>query len=211
MIDRIRPGLLLLLWCLLGLSGPALATQRLLVMGDSLSAGYGLSAEAGWVGLLGAALKDEGRDWEVDNASVSGETSSGGLARIDDALARHRPALVLIALGANDGLRGLTPMLLAENLRGMVLKARASDAQVLLVGIRIPPNYGPAYTRAFERTFSDLAAELGVPLLPFLLEPIADDEHWFQSDRLHPTAEAQPLLLRHVRTALDPLLLELTP
>lgn len=207
---RSRPGLWLTI-CLVVLSGPALATQRLLVMGDSLSAGYGLPAEAGWVGLLGEALKDEGRDWEVVNASVSGETSSGGLARIDDALARHRPALVLIALGANDGLRGLTPTLLAENLRRMVLKIRAAEARVLLVGIRIPPNYGPAYSRAFEGTYTDLAAELDLPLLPFLLEPIAEDERWFQSDRLHPTAEAQPLLLRHVRTALDPLLLELTP
>lgn len=210
MISRSRPGLLLI-FCLFVLSAPALATQRLLVMGDSLSAGYGLPAEAGWVGLLAEALKAEGGHWEVVNASVSGETSSGGLARIDDALARHRPALVLIALGANDGLRGLTPTLLAENLRRMVLKARAADARVLLIGIRIPPNFGPAYSRAFEGTYTDLAAELDLPLLPFLLEPIAEDERWFQPDRLHPTAEAQPLLLRHVRSALDPLLLESTP
>ncbi|MCU0753965.1 MAG: arylesterase [Xanthomonadales bacterium] len=184
----------------------ATAAARVLVMGDSLSAGYGLSAEQGWVGLLATALKAEGKDWEVVNASVSGETSAGGAARIGDALARHRPAVVVIALGANDGLRGLGPDLLAANLRRMVRAATASGARVLLVGIRIPPNYGPAYTRAFEGSFASVATELALPLLPFLLEPIAADERWFQSDRLHPTAEAQPLILAHVRTALDPLL-----
>jgi acyl-CoA thioesterase-1 len=184
----------------------AMGASRVLVLGDSLSAGYGLSAEQGWVGLLAAALKAEGSAWEVVNASISGETSSGGAARIGDALARHRPAVVVIALGANDGLRGLGPDLLAANLRQMATAATKSGARVLLVGIRIPPNYGPTYTRAFEGTFASVATELQLPLLPFLLEPIADDERWFQPDRLHPTAEAQPLILAHVRTALDPLL-----
>lgn len=182
------------------------AADRVLVMGDSLSAGYGLSAEQGWVGLLAAALKAEGKNWEVVNASVSGETSAGGVARIGDALARHQPAVVVIALGANDGLRGLGPDLLATNLRRMATTAIEAGARVLLVGIRIPPNYGPAYTRAFEGTYTSVASELKLPLLPFLLEPIAADERWFQPDRLHPTAEAQPLILAHVRTALDPLL-----
>ncbi len=192
---------LVLLW-----PAAALANARVLVLGDSLSAAYGLPAEQGWVGLLAAALKAEGSAWEVVNASVSGETSSGGAARIGDALARHQPAVVVIALGANDGLRGLGPDLLAANLRRMAVAATQSGARVLLIGIRIPPNYGPAYTRAFEGTFSKVAAELQLPLLPFLLEPIAAEESWFQPDRLHPTAEAQPLILAHVRTALDPLL-----
>jgi acyl-CoA thioesterase-1 len=192
---------LVLLW-----PAAALANARVLVLGDSLSAAYGLPAEQGWVGLLAAALKAEGSAWEVVNASVSGETSSGGAARIGDALARHQPAVVVIALGANDGLRGLGPDLLAANLRRMAVAATQSGARVLLIGIRIPPNYGPAYTRAFEGTFGKVAAELQLPLLPFLLEPIAAEESWFQPDRLHPTAEAQPLILAHVRTALDPLL-----
>lgn len=192
---------LVLLW-----PAAALANARVLVLGDSLSAAYGLPAEQGWVGLLAAALKAEGSAWEVVNASVSGETSSGGAARIGDALARHQPAVVVIALGANDGLRGLGPDLLAANLRRMAVAATQSGARVLLIGIRIPPNYGPAYTRAFEGTFDKVAAELQLPLLPFLLEPIAAEESWFQPDRLHPTAEAQPLILAHVRTALDPLL-----
>lgn len=182
------------------------ASPRLLVLGDSLSAGYGLSAEQGWVGLLASSLKAEGKDWAVVNASVSGETSAGGAARISDALTRHQPEVVVIALGANDGLRGLAPDLLALNLRRMASTAQEAGARVLLVGIRIPPNYGPAYTRAFEGVFPAVAAELGLPLLHFLLEPIAADERWFQQDRLHPTAEAQPLILAHVRTALDPLL-----
>jgi len=197
---------ILLLTLLVAWSASAAATQRLLVLGDSLSAGYGLNAEQGWVGLLAAELKAEGKAWEVVNASVSGETSSGGAARIADALARHQPAVVVIALGANDGLRGLAPDLLAANLRRMAKAATATGARVLLVGIRIPPNYGPAYTRAFEGSFANVAEELDLPLLPFLLEPIAADERWFQGDRLHPTAEAQPLLLKHVRAALDPLL-----
>lgn len=184
------------------------AAARLLVMGDSLSAGYGLPAEQGWVGLLAAQLKSEGKGWEVVNASVSGETSAGGAARIGDALSRHQPAVVVIALGANDGLRGLGPDLLAANLRRMANAATAAGARVLLIGIRIPPNYGPAYTRAFEGTFARVADELKLPLLPFLLEPIATDERWFQADRLHPNAEAQPRILAHVRTALDPLLKE---
>ena len=189
--------------------GPAAASPQrptLLVMGDSLSAAYGLAEEQGWVALLAERLSGHGPGWEVVNASISGETTAGGASRIAHALRSHRPELVLIELGANDGLRGLPLELAQANLRSMVEASRKAGAAVLLVGMQIPPNYGPDYTRGFIDMYRALAEEQQVALLPFLLEPIAGDLQKFQADRLHPTAQAQPLLLEHVWSVLRPLL-----
>ena len=183
------------------------ATQRtVLVMGDSLSAAYGLSASQGWVSLTAQKIAKEKPGWRVVNASISGETSAGGAARIAAELRRHKPAVVVIELGANDGLRGLPLAQTRANLEKMILAAQASKALVLLIGMRLPPNYGPDYTRGFERTFRELSQRHGTAFLPFLLEPIALDERAFQADRLHPTAAAQPKLRDHVWPALSPLL-----
>ncbi|MCB1956506.1 MAG: arylesterase [Rhodocyclaceae bacterium] len=178
----------------------------LLVWGDSLSAGYGLRAEQAWPSLLEKALRDRGLEATVVNGSVSGETTAGGRSRLPDALSRHKPDILVLALGANDGLRGLPAPLMRANLEAMIGAARGSGARVLLVGMRIPPNYGPAYAAKFRETFEKTAAEVQVPLLDFLLEPIALDRSQFQSDGLHPIAEAQPALMRHVLAALEPLL-----
>jgi acyl-CoA thioesterase-1 len=187
-------------------SAAASAEHVVLVMGDSLSAGYGMAAPQGWVALAGEQLKTRHPGWGIVNASISGETSAGGVARIEDELARVDPDVVVIALGANDGLRGLPLLQTRTNLSRMVGKAKASGAEVLLVGMRMPPNLGQAYTDGFEANYRHIAAEHDVALLPFLLEPVASDRAAFQDDNLHPTAEVQPLLRDHVWQALEPLL-----
>lgn len=189
---------------LLGLASPLRAESTLLVMGDSLSAAYGLEESQGWVALLGERLSDRG--WTVVNASLSGETTSGGASRIAFSLRQHRPDLVLIELGANDALRGLPLDLSEANLRSMIEASHSYGARVLLIGMQIPPNYGPDYTRGFIEMYRRLADEQDVALLPFLLEPIAEGEQHFLPDRLHPNAAAQPMLLEHVWSALQPLL-----
>jgi acyl-CoA thioesterase I len=180
--------------------------RTLLVMGDSLSAAHGLATEQGWVHLLAERLTRERPEWRVVNASISGETTAGGAARIDAALKQHAPALVVIQLGANDALRGLPLDLARANLERMITASKAQGAQVLLVGIRIPPNYGPDYAEQLRAMYVELAQQHGLALLPFLLEPIAAERDAFQADNLHPTAAAQPRLLAHVWTALQPLL-----
>ena len=183
------------------------ATERtVLVMGDSLSAAYGLSADQGWVALLGERMQKQRPGWRVVNASISGETSAGGAARIIDAVARHHPDVVVIALGANDGLRGLPVEQTRINLARMIGAAHGAGAEVLLVGMRMPPNLGGEYTRAFEETFRMLSQRFDTALLPFLLEPIALDRDAYQADNLHPIAAAQPKLRDHVWSALAPLL-----
>lgn len=182
------------------------AQHVVLVMGDSLSAGYGLAASEGWVSLLATKVAQEKPGWGVVNASVSGETTAGGAARIAGELARNRPDVVAIELGANDGLRGLPLEQTRANLEAMIAAARAANAKVLLIGMRLPPNYGPDYTRDFETLFADLAKRQQVAFLPFLLEPVAADDTAFQADRLHPNAGAQPKLRDHVWAALEPLL-----
>jgi acyl-CoA thioesterase-1 len=177
-----------------------------LVMGDSLSAAYGLAPQQGWVALTAERLKAEHPGWTIANASISGETTAGGASRIAAELARHKPAVVVIELGANDGLRGLGLEQTRANLERMVTAAKQSGARVLLLGMRIPPNYGPQYTQGFERNYRELAEEHAVALLPFFLEPIATDRSAFQADNLHPVAEAQPKLRDHVWPALAPLL-----
>jgi acyl-CoA thioesterase-1 len=182
------------------------AQRTVLVFGDSLSAGYGMAARQGWVALLGERLAARKPGWRVVNASVSGETTAGGASRIAKVLERTRPDVVVIELGANDGLRGLPLLQTRRNLEKMVQAAEAGGAKVLLVGMRMPPNLGRAYTEGFEANFRTVAKDAGVALLPFLLEPIAADPGAFQADDLHPTAAVQPKLLDHVWKALEPLL-----
>lgn len=180
--------------------------HTVLVMGDSLSAAYGLTPAQGWVALTDTRLKARHPGWRVANASVSGETTAGGASRIAGELARHKPAVVVIELGANDGLRGLPLAQTRSNLERMIVASKQAGARVLLVGMRMPPNFGPQYTQGFERNFSELAKLHDTALLPFLLEPIATQRSAFQSDNLHPVAEAQPKLRDHVWPALLPLL-----
>ncbi|TWI10261.1 acyl-CoA thioesterase-1 [Lysobacter ruishenii] len=180
-------------------------TQTVLVMGDSLSAGYGMAASQGWVALTANRLAQQKPGWRVVNASISGETSAGGAARIQTELKRTRPAVVVIALGANDGLRGLPLEQTRDNLDRMIRAAEGAKARVLLVGMRMPPNLGKAYTEGFSANYAALAKIHGVELLPFLLEPIALDRNAYQADNLHPTAAAQPKLRDHVWKALAPL------
>ncbi|GAA4858780.1 arylesterase [Luteimonas vadosa] len=184
----------------------AATTRTVLVMGDSLSAAYGMPASQGWVALTADRIAREHPGWRVVNASISGETSAGGAARIIDELLRHRPAVVVIELGSNDALRGLPLRQLRRNLGYMIGAAHHIGAEVLLVGMRMPPNLGAEYTRNFERTFRWLAELFDVRLLPFLLQPIAGDRDAFQADNLHPTPAAQPRLRDHVWPALEPLL-----
>ena len=185
---------------------PATAQRTLLVMGDSLSAAYGLAAEEGWVALLEQRLRSEKPGWRAVNASISGETTAGGASRIEAALREHAPALVAIELGANDGLRGLPLEHTRANLERMIAASKSAGAEVLLIGIRIPPNYGPDYATAFDAIYADLAKQQSTALLPFLLEPVVADRNAFLPDNLHPTAASQPKLLDHVWAVLAPLL-----
>ena len=167
----------------------------ILVWGDSLSAAYGIPLESGWTQLLQARLREQGYPHRVVNGSVSGETTAGGVARLSAALREHHPAIVVIELGGNDGLRGLPLQQLRANLAAMVRRSRAAGARVLVCEMRMPPNYGAAYTEGFQRTFAEVARAGPARLVPFLLEPIATDPKWFQEDGIHPTVAAQPRLL----------------
>ena len=178
----------------------------MLVLGDSLSAEYGLTRGKGWVQLLQQRMNDEKNPRKVVNASISGETTAGGLARLPAALETHKPSVVVIELGANDGLRGLPVKAMAANLQAMVDASRKAGAQVLLVGMRMPPNYGPDYTARFEAVFRDLAKTNRLRLVPFMMEGFADQRHYFQADGIHPVAEAQPLILDTIWRELKPLL-----
>ena len=180
--------------------------QNILVLGDSLSASYGLAQTSGWVSLLQQRLATEKFPHQVINASISGETTSGGLYRIDALLAKHQPKILILALGANDGLRGLPLKATQSNLETMIRRAQKNHAQILLVGMRLPPNYGPAYTEKFHRLFEQLALKFHTKRVPFLLAEIATKREYFQADGLHPTAQAQPLLLDTVWPVLMPML-----
>ncbi|MDP1636039.1 MAG: arylesterase [Gallionellaceae bacterium] len=195
---------IVLLLFALALSGSALAAKNILVFGDSLSAGYGIAREDSWANLLQHELKDSHPQYEVVNASVSGETSAGGLRRIAKALQLHQPRIVIIELGANDGLRGTPISETEKNLGFIIMQSQKAGAKVLLVGIQLPPNYGPDYTSKFRAMFPGLAKRHKTELLPFMLDGIPP-EH-FQADNLHPTAAAQPLIMRKVLDALRPLL-----
>lgn len=188
---------------------PATATRAqktVLVLGDSLSAAYGLNPSQGWVALTADRIAKARPGWRVVNASVSGETTSGGAARIGGALQRHKPSVVVIELGANDGLRGLPLAQTRANLAKMIKASQASGARVLLLGMRMPPNLGRAYTDGFAGNYTALAREHKVELVPFFLEPIMLDRSAFQADNLHPTASVQPKLRDHVWGALSKML-----
>ncbi len=176
------------------------------MLGDSLSAAYGIRADQGWVALLQSRLGVKGYGHRVVNASSSGETTGGALARLPRALARHRPTIVVVELGGNDGLRGLPVADIRRNLDSIIRLAQEAGARVLLVGMRIPPNYGPAYTQQFDRLIPDVARQHRLPFVPFLLEGVALDEGLMQEDGFHPTAAAQPRLLAQVWPHLEPLL-----
>ncbi len=178
--------------CLLSL--PA-AAQGILILGDSISAAFGLEISDGWVNLLERRLEAQNLPFEVHNASVSGDTTAGGLARLPALLARHEPNLVVIELGGNDGLRGLPTDKMQQNLAAMVERSRAAGAEVVLLGMRIPPNYGVGYTSAFEQVFRDVAEQQQVPLVPFVLEGVAGVPELMQADGVHPNAQGQPGIL----------------
>lgn len=184
----------------------ALAAPKILVYGDSLSAAYGIAQARGWVALLEERLRREKLDYSVVNASISGETTSGGLSRMRTTLEQHRPAIVILELGANDGLRGLPVAETKKNLATMIRIAHDSRVRVLLVGLRMPPNYGPDYTREFDGAFAELARRHRVALVSFLLAGVADRPELFQADRMHPTEVAQPVMLENVWQELRPML-----
>ncbi len=202
---------------LLGLTliGPAQAQDpikpTLLVTGDSLSAEYGIARGTGWVALLSNRLKQEGSSWEIMNASISGETTSGGLTRLPKLLAQKKPKLVIIELGANDALRGLPLVETEKNIRTMVELSKKSGADVLLIGMRIPPNYGQEYTQQFAGLFVRIAKSQQVALLPFFLEGVAQRNELFQADRIHPNEAAQAIMFQNVWTALAPFYGQLIP
>jgi len=182
---------LLLAWVVLPVQA-----ATILVFGDSISAAYGLEANAGWASLLQQKLdKKAAKKHRVINGSLSGETTSGGVRRLPPLLAEHKPDIVVLELGGNDGLRGQSPKAMADNLRKMIADARRAGADVILLGMRIPPNYGKAYTTAFEKAFSDVAKETKVPFHPFFLEGVGGNPFMMQRDGIHPTAAAQKKLL----------------
>ncbi|MCF6194833.1 MAG: arylesterase [Kangiellaceae bacterium] len=181
------------------------ANPKILVWGDSLSAAYGIPKEKGWVNLLRQELGD---DFEITNGSISGETTRGGLTRLPKALKKVSPDIIILELGANDGLRGLPPSITKNNLTKMIEKAQSSNAKVVLLGMKIPPNYGIAYANKFESVFSDLADKYKLPFVPFFLENVIEDLELLQEDELHPTAEAQPLILEKILPAIRSALLE---
>ena len=193
------------LFCLLiSFATFAAPNQTILVMGDSLSAEYGLQRGLGWVKLLEAQLQKQGSQWTVFNASISGETSSGGLTRLPKLLEQKRPGLVLIELGGNDALRGLSISQTDNNLRKMIQLSKDSGAQVLLFGMQIPPNYGGDYTKKFKDLYAKLAQQEGVNLLPFFMEGVANNPSLFQADNIHPNEKAQAILFKNVWGAMAP-------
>ena len=173
----------------------ASANQKVLVWGDSLSAAYGISVEKGWVNLMKVKLGDK---VNITNGSISGETTQGGLTRLPSALKKNSPDIVVLELGANDGLRGLPPTVTKKNLNKMINLAQKANAKVILLGMKIPPNYGIAYSQKFEKIFSDLADQYKLPFIPFFLDNVIVDLTLLQEDELHPTAEAQPLILSNI-------------
>lgn len=178
---------------------------NILVMGDSLSAGYGINVEKGWVNLLQQELAKKSRG-NIINASVSGETSSGGVSRLPSLLNTHKPAIVIIELGGNDGLRGQPLKLMQENLQTMITASKNAGAKVLLVGMQIPTNYGQRYTTQFRETFASLAEKNQIPLVPFLLEGVATKNNLMQNDGIHPNADAQPIIVNNVRPFIEKML-----
>ncbi|HWQ37208.1 MAG TPA: arylesterase [Burkholderiales bacterium] len=188
-------------------AAPAQAARTILVFGDSLSSGYGLPQRSGWVTLLEKRLAAEGYDYKVVNASISGETTVGGKNRIASILRRHEPDILLLQLGANDGLRGARIPDIRRHLSAIVTASKRNGTKVVLIGMRLPPNYGREYTEGFQAVFAEVARQQGVALVPFLLDGFAEKRSLFQHDGIHPKAEAQALMLDNVWPVLQPLLL----
>ncbi|KVL34982.1 arylesterase [Burkholderia sp. MSMB1835] len=187
-------------------TAPASSPPVIVVLGDSLSAEYGLPRDTGWVSLLRQRLSTERIDYSVANASVSGDTTSGGRARLPAVLQRLKPSIVVVELGSNDALRGVPLATTEQNLRDIIASARRAQAKVVLVGMYVPPNYGPDYTQKFHAVYTRLSKDLGVPLVPFLLAGIEDKPDMFQADQMHPAQQAQRVLLDNVWPTLKPLL-----
>jgi acyl-CoA thioesterase-1 len=182
------------------------AEKTIIVLGDSLSSGYGLATEQSWVSLLRQRLKSQGYGYDVVNASIAGDTSSGGRARLPGVIQRHLPSIVVIELGGNDGLRGQSTAGLRKNLAAMIELSQAAGARVVLAGMRIPPNYGPEYTKALTSVYTSLADEYHVTLIPFLLQGVALHPDLMQPDGIHPNAEGQAIVFENVWSVLKPLL-----
>jgi acyl-CoA thioesterase I len=208
LIGRIAVSAFVLLGCLKGPASAAPPSHQatLLVLGDSISAEYGLARDTGWVQLLRDRLKQQHFDYNVVNASISGDTTSNGLARLPPLLLREHPDIVVIELGGNDGLRGLPIDTARGNLAQIIALCQAAHARVVITGIQLPPNYGPDYTTKFAAMYGELAKDKHVALVPFLFAGFAEDSELFQGDRIHPSAEAQPMLLNNVWGPLKPLL-----
>ena len=196
----------LVLAVILGLLPMAAMAKSIVVLGDSISAGYGIDVNAGWVNLLQQKFKALPSDVVIHNESISGDTTAGGLARLDPLLSRHKPAWVLVELGANDGLRGLSPQEMKSNLTEIVKRSQKTGAKVMLLGMKIPPNYGKRYIDQFYNIYPQLATELNLPLVPFILEDVALRPEMMQADGLHPNALGQPLIAEKVWGYLWPLL-----
>lgn len=199
-ISRVSVILLLLV------ASPVFSAQKILVLGDSLSSGYGIESNKSWVSLLQARINQQNITAEVVNASISGETTTGGANKVQRALNLHQPDIILIALGGNDGLRGLQLNEMHDNLEKMIKAAKQSKADVVLVGMKIPPNYGIQYTKKFHETYQNLSEQYQTHLVPFLLEGVGGNPALMQEDGLHPNATAQPTILETVWLALSPLL-----
>ncbi len=186
---------------------PALAANpKILIYGDSLSAAYGIPQQQGWVALLKEKLHAESLNYDIINASISGETTSGGLTRFEKTLQQTKPKIVILELGANDGLRGLPVKDMQKNLASMILQGKQSGAKILLIGMRIPPNYGPKYTDEFSQTYVNLASQHNIALVPFMLDHIAAKPDLIQQDGLHPNVLGQPIILKNIWPALQKLL-----
>ncbi|MFK5947777.1 MAG: arylesterase, partial [Methylococcales bacterium] len=179
---------------IISLFSTTLTAKSILVLGDSISAGYGLENGKGWVTLLQQKFNNRNKSYTLFNESISGDTTAGGLARINNALSQYKPEVVLLELGANDGLRGLSPKLMKSNLAEIIKRSQKSGAKVLLLSMRIPPNYGKRYVDMFYRVYPQLATEMNIPYVPFILEDIALVKDLMQKDGLHPNAKAQPII-----------------
>lgn len=201
--------ILSLLLFVVGFNPPAASASEppvLLILGDSLSAGYGMDLEQSWVSLLETRLEERGYSYRLLNSSISGDTTQGGLTRLPRLLDRYRPQIVVIELGANDGLRGIDPGVTRENLASMIRQGQAIGARVLLAGIRLPPNYGSAYLQQFESIYSDLASEFDTLLVPFFMDGVVVDADLLQADNIHPNERGQPVLMENVWEVLEPAL-----
>jgi acyl-CoA thioesterase-1 len=211
MIKRFSEFILPALFCLLmALNNTVFSANKtpasILVLGDSLSGAWGINTDEGWVALLQQKISKQGFDYKVINASVSGDTTRTGLSRIEAALHEHKPAIVIVALGGNDGLRGLAFSEIENSLASIIERCQKDNAQVLLSAVRLPPNYGPVYTDQFAALYSRLSERYKVPLVPRMLDQVAENRELMQEDGIHPTAAAQPQIMRNVWVGLEPML-----